>query len=181
MIACLIENRPLPNLKEIINRHLDFLPGWELIHLKPPIKNATDYNNLLTTVDFWKQFKTEYVLIFQHDSGLLKHGIEEFFGYSYVGAPWLKTASWARKDRAGGNGGLSLRRVEDHINVCKKRPYKSNMGNEDIYFTHNLPNVAPYEVCKKFSVETEFQLDTLGYHAINKHLTKEQVNQIMSL
>lgn len=181
MTAVLIENRPLPNLNEIIDRHLNFLPNWDFIHLKPPVKNAHDYNKLLTNPNFWKQFKTEYVLIFQHDSGLLKEGIDEFINldYDYYGAPWKDNAPWARKDRAAGNGGLSLRKVKPHIKVCTEKAYNYNMGNEDVYFSHNLPNVAPYEVCKKFSVETEYQLGTLGYHAIDKHLTKDQVDNIL--
>jgi hypothetical protein len=54
--------------------------------------------------------------------------------------------------------------------------------NEDIYFAHgcNLLNlkIAPVEVANKFSVETQFHLGSMGFHAIDKWLTKEECKQI---
>ena len=153
-------------------KHMPFLDGWEFVHINPPfIKSAQDYNNFLTSLTLWKSFKCEWVLIIQHDSGILRKGIEEFLDldHDYYGAPWGKNAPWARKDRAGGNGGISLRKVEPHIRLLEKKKYFPKDGNEDVFFTHNLPNVAPYEVCKRFSVETQFELGTFAYHAIDKY------------
>ena len=182
MVACLIENRNLPNLDEIISRHMYFLPDWDFKHLKPKIRNASDYNNLVTSEEFWEQFDCEWVLLFQHDSGLLRAGIEEFTkaGFDYYGAPWKKDAPWARKDRAGGNGGLSLRRVAAHKGFTKIMKYDAKFGNEDVMFSRFLPHVAPYSLCRKFSVETDFALDTLGYHAIDKYHNEDQVNLILN-
>ena len=98
--------------------------------------------------------------------------------YDYVGAPWRVDAPWARPDRAGGNGGISIRDVKAHAELCNKKRYNASEGNEGVWFTHNLTNVAPYEVCKAFGVETEFTLDTCTYHAIDKHLTPDQCNLI---
>jgi hypothetical protein len=194
--AVIVDTRPIS--REVIDRHLDYLPGWELVGFIQPnslevfreynakafiasrINNGADYNRLLTTPSFWeKLLKYDKVLIFQADSGLLRKGIDEFLDYDYVGAPWKANAPWARADRAGGNGGLSIRSPKNSLNLLLKKPYNPSYGNEDVYFTHNLSNVAPYETCRKFSVETEFQLDTLGWHAIDKHLTSTEVSKIL--
>lgn len=184
MIAVIVENRFNPS--EAIENHKKYLPGWEIKWVNDPcIKSANDYNNLLTSVKFWSEYQHyEKVLIFQSDSGLLREGVEEFMEYDYVGAPWKKNAPWSRLDRAGGNGGLSLRCPKKALNLINRLPYDPRYGNEDVYFTHYLEKVggkvAPYEVCKKFSVETEYQLGTFGYHAIDKHLSPSQCDTILN-
>ena len=161
---------------------MDYLPGWNLVHWdEAELRTAQDYNLLLTQQRFWKYFlKYDRVLIFQHDSGLLRKGIEEFLEWEYVGAPWKPEAPWARKDRKGGNGGLSIRCPKKSLNLIERFPYHPRMGNEDVYFSHYLERVAPYEVCRRFSVETVFELGTLAYHAIDKYLTPEQQKDIMN-
>lgn len=179
--AIIIENRNIKNLDKTIDNHMKFLPGWELIHLRPDhVKTRQDYNKLLTSYLFWAEHvRFKKVLIFQHDSEIFKPLDKCFLEYDFVGAPWYKGAFWARKDRAGGNGGLSVRDVQAHYDLTKKGRYNPGQYSaEDIFFSHCLPNVAPYEVCKRFSTETEFQLGTFGAHAINKHLNREQCNQI---
>ena len=121
--------------------------------------------------------------MFQHDSGLLREGIEEFLQWDYVGAPWKESAFWAHPKRKGGNGGLSLRNPKKALDLCQIRPNGPNIGKEDVYFTKYLElvkgNVAPYEVCRKFSCETVFELGTLGYHNISTHLSMDQCEKIM--
>lgn len=185
--AVIVENRLNDkDLAAVVKRHKDFLSNdWCIIPLKANIQSPADYNTFITSVRFWEPL-TEFnrVLIFQHDSGLLRTGIEEFMEYDYVGAPWKKEAPWARKDRAGGNDGLSLRCPKKSLDLIRESGYHPRHGNEDVWFTHNLEKVggvvAPYEVCKRFSVETEYQLGTLGYHAIDKHLSPKECEQIFS-
>lgn len=194
--ACIIETRALPNLIDIISSHMKHLEGWDLIVLgsennKEIIKeNFPDarfinvgfdidiftYNKLLTSVAFWRIFRCNKVLIFQHDSFIFKPLKNKFFKYDYVGAPW-------KFQTHGGNGGLSLRGVRAMISVCEKYTYNEEQhGNEDVYFSNHLALsggiLAPREICKEFSVESIFALNTFGYHAIEKHLTKEQVDKI---
>ncbi|MFY0653309.1 MAG: hypothetical protein JXQ96_14800 [Cyclobacteriaceae bacterium] len=177
--AVIIDNRDTVDLRETIKLHKVFLPDWDLKHYSNyHINNGNDYNKILTDYQFWANLDYDKVLIFQHDSMLLKEIPENMLNYSYVGAPWFKSAPWAREDRSGGNGGLSIRDVNAHKLYLSKNRYDSRFGNEDVFFTHNLPNVAPYEVCSKFSVETEFKLGTVGYHAIDKHLTPNECKQI---
>lgn len=176
--AIIIDNRTLPH--GVIERHSNYLPkDWEVVHVSNHnVKNWLDYNVLLTSERFWKAVPFEKVLIFQHDSGLLRQGIEEFLHWDYVGAPW-------KFQDHGGNGGLSLRTVKTMIETIAHTPYQPIIhGNEDVYFSNNIHRVggklAPREVCSKFSCESIFELGTLGYHAIDKHLNNEQVNQIMN-
>lgn len=184
--AVIVDNLLSPSeLETTIREHLAFLPGWSCKALSPAfIRSGPDYNNFLTSVAFWKPLQEfDRVLLFQHDTKILRLGIEDFLEYDYVGAPWKADAPWARKDRAGGNGGLSLRNPKKALNLILEEPYAARYGNEDVYFTHRLERVggvvAPYEVCSLFSCETEFKLGTLGFHAILKHLTPHEVEQII--
>jgi hypothetical protein len=133
-----------------------------------------DYNELLTSHAFWDKIDEENILIIQHDTNILRFGIEEFYQYDYVGAPW-------KFQQHGGNGGLSFRKKSTMLECIEKVPYNGT-DNEDVYFSNTLKllgkNLAPREVCEKFSCETIFKLGTLGYHAIEKYLTSEQCEQI---
>jgi len=174
-----IETRRLDGLKEKFNSFAKYLPGWHgifvgsnrnlsLIHDIPllvtidDINSLYEYNHVLTSSWFWEMFsKYDHVLICQHDSGLLREGIEEFLVWDYVGAPWPFMSY-------GGNGGLSLRKVETMKKITSKFHFNHQNGNEDIYFStimhDQLYNLAPRDVCAKFSVESAFVLGTLGYH-----------------
>ena len=177
--AIIIDNRPSKQLDETIQKHMDFLPDWDLKQINDiPINNGHDYNRVLTDYQFWANLQYDKVLIFQHDSMMLKKIPDEFLNYSYVGAPWKANAPWNTTDRRGGNGGISIRDVKAHRLFTSNNHYNPSKGNEDVWFSNNLPNVAPYEICCKFGVETEFKLDTCTYHAIDKHLTKDEYNQI---
>ncbi len=54
---------------------------------------------------------------------------------------------------------------------------------EDIFFClrmikHNAGRLAPFDVAKKFSVESKFELGTLGYHRIDAYLSEDEQKQI---
>jgi hypothetical protein len=174
--AIIIDNRNLPGLKDTIRNHMKFIPDWGFIHFKPDIKTIEDYNKLLTSIDFWESIPFDKVLIFQHDSMLLRSGIEEFLEWDYVGAPW-------KFQEHGGNGGLSLRSKSAMLECLLELPWNPSLQNEDVYFSNminRLPQLklAPREVCKKFACETIYEEGTLGYHAIEKYLTKSEVLKI---
>jgi hypothetical protein len=124
-----------------IARHKRFIPkSWDVIHIKPPyeggiyhIKTAQVYNSILTNPSFWRGCRFDRVLIFQHDSGLLKDGIEHFLEWDFIGA-WIKNIPGCL------NGGLSIRNPELMYEICSEHPYKGMAadGNEDIYFTNKM-------------------------------------------
>lgn len=177
----IVENRPHIDAKKILRDHKKYLSDdWETLwDPSPSIKSASDYNRLLTSENFWRKLiKYDRVLICQHDSGLLREGIEEFMKWSYVGAPWKVDAPW--NPGQGGNGGLSLRCPKESLRTIQIRPYDPKWGNEDCWFSRFMDGVAPRSVCQQFSVETEFKLGTLGYHAISKYLSDKECQLIIS-
>lgn len=196
--AVIVETRLIPNMECIIEKHMSFLPpDWGLTIFHSPLNETIlkgcfptanfvnlgfnfmtehQYNDLLTSAEFWNKLPYDKVLVFQTDSMLLREGIEEFLKWDYVGAPW-------KFQLHGGNGGLSLRTKSVMLDIISRFKFlRGYYGNEDIYFSNFIlkssHKIAPRSVCSKFSCETIFELGTLGYHAIEKHLTIEQVNQI---
>lgn len=180
-----MENRPLAGLADVISDHLKHLPGWEFEHVSGvPIQSNFDYNYVLTNPDFWFRFvHFDRVLIFQHDSKLLKAIDDEFLDYDYVGAPWRVDMPWRLASGAGGNGGLSIRNPRVMRSICQTYPY-DRTANEDVYFCGWLERlgfkIAPEEVCRRFSCESVFFLGTCGYHAIDKHLSAKDVELIQT-
>jgi len=144
--------------------------------------------------DFWKDyFDYERVLVFQMDSGLMRKGIEAFMEYDYVGAPCYNFV----KDQTIQNGGLSLRNPRIMEYICRMYGWKMDIQDmmvvgqystayffaEDIFFClrmikHNAGKLAPLEISKKFSVESRYELGSLGYHRIEAYLTEEEQQNI---
>ena len=186
----IVETRNINNIENIIKGHLKKLNNdWKLIifhgtnnfHLFKDLDaikhnlgtnfSIDQYNKLLSSAGFWFKIPYEKVLIFQHDSMLLRRGIESFLPWDYVGAPWPNPPN-------GGNGGLSLRSKSVMLKVIAKHKCDTN---EDVYFSRHVPEfgkLAPRYICEQFSCEMLFKLGTLGYHAINRHLTTQQCNLI---
>lgn len=136
------------------------------------------YNRLLTKPSFYRHFKTvDYVLIFQTDSMMFPHSpfsITDFFGYDYVGAPW-KWHTEADPTKRGGNGGLSLRKVDSMIHILETYPYLRDQPlNEDLYLC-NLPlKLPPLEVAQRFSVESLYYPCPLAVHKPWIYLSAEE-------
>jgi hypothetical protein len=197
MIAVIVETRINKALPDIILDHYKYLPDdCDLLFFTSeegfkyydnelentvfvdtqPIKSLNDYNKLLTSHDFWAGLPNEKALIFQHDSMLLRDGIEEFLEFDLVGSPW-------RFQQHGGNGGLTIRNPLVMREICKDFKWNPSLGYEDVYFSNVMYNndigeLAPREVCERFSCETIFKLGTLGYHAIDKYLPSNQCHLI---
>jgi hypothetical protein len=181
--AIIIDDR-IEVANKAIAEHKKFLPNdWEVLNIKPPyeggiysLRSPLSYNSVLTNPSFWRGCIFDRVLIFQHDSGLLKSGIEEFLEWDYIGAPW-------KFQEHGGNGGLSIRNPRVMFNICQKFKYNHEC-NEDVWFCNKMKelnmNIAPREVCSMFSVESIYKTGTLGYHAMDKYLSKIQVETILN-
>lgn len=143
-------------LKEVPNMIYKLLPQDNL--------TIPDYNDLMTSLTFYDEWKEyEYMLIFQTDTLLFPQSpfqIEHFLGYDYIGAPW----SWAPEQK-GGNGGLSLRRIQTMRRCLVVYPYPRGRGiNEDSFFS-NLPiQYPPRTIAKQFSVESDFYPCPFGIH-----------------
>jgi len=172
LAVSLIENDDIRY--DIALRHGLFLPDDSVYYFENRLSSINEYNKRLTSLEFWNQFEEENVLIIQHDSGILRKGIEDYFNYDFIGAPikWINFPAM--------NGGFSLRKKSAMIEVISKIKYRNE--NEDLYFCNGLKqlngNLPTFEVAQSFSCETMFNTGSLGYHAIEKYLTNEQINQI---
>jgi hypothetical protein len=198
LIAVIIESRPLRNIGQVIDNHMKNLPvGTPLWGFGHPdnfmcspylrywneirITSPQDYNEVLTSPSFWEKFLSfERVLIFQHDSEILRPGIEEFLStdIGYYGASWI----W--EPRYPGNGGLSLRDPKTMLEVCTHFPW-DGMNNEDVWickhmYEHEIGRLATVEEADKFSIEEKFILGSFGAHAIDRWLSAEETRIIRS-
>jgi len=140
--------------------------------------SLTEYNKLLTQSKFYEHFESEYVLIFQTDSMLFPQSIfdiSDFLGYDYVGAPW----QWAEKKDGGGNGGLSLRKVESFLNILEKHDYPLSVDVAEDLFFDSLPlKFAPFDVAQRFSVESVWYPAPFGCHKPWQYLKAEEYIQL---
>ncbi|PHH77615.1 hypothetical protein CDD82_3444 [Ophiocordyceps australis] len=76
-----------------------------------------------------------WLLIFQTDSMLCANSrfhVDSFLAYDWVGAPWVPDGHW------GGNGGLSLRRVEPILDVLHNQVRANDSEPEDVWLAERL-------------------------------------------
>lgn len=83
-------------------------------------RSVLTYNRLMLSIDFYERLRMyEYLLIYQLDAWVFSDELDMWCarGYSYIGAPFFN-------DRHelfpfAGNGGFSLRRIPDFINLLR--------------------------------------------------------------
>lgn len=193
--AVLVEFRVLPHLEFIVRNAIHKLgEGWShtivcgienhacfqfcnsipnVRIIKTKYHNLTQnyYSEFLCTKEFWDFFYGEKILIYQEDSCIFKHNVNDFLKFDYIGAPYSNVKS----TKYVGNGGLSLRTKKCMLDVIKAqplntftipeftRPYCTEMGlrycPEDVYFSINLQElnlgvVADWETAFMFSTES---------------------------
>lgn len=202
-ICAIVETRQIPNIRYIVENHVYYSGFKPMVfhgsdnskYMKHELKglgcsfellptttmSAMEYNSLLTLKEFWELIPAEKILIFQHDSLLLRKGIDEFMQYDFIGAPIIHE----QLGMPCMNGGLSLRSKSKMLDVIENIPYNPNIhGNEDIYFCRGIEKVGgklpTKEVAQLFSVETIFGLQSFGVHAIYKWFTEEQCREILN-
>lgn len=198
--AMIVDGRPIGD--DAVRRHTDLMDMnlWQLYVFspKPPVlsqdciwrlslvDSVRSYNWMMASRRLWFTLSHyRRVLVFQQDSGLLRRGIESFceLKFDYIGAPWRSDAPWAREDRRGGNGGLSLRNPRAALLTLLRHRYDPAQGSEDIFFSHKLKRVAPYDVCRAFATEAE-TVDAggalpYGWHAYDKHHGPEALSALL--
>lgn len=173
---------------------IKYIPGLEDAMKDKRMKSLFNMCLFMTEPDFWKQFfDYERVMMFHIDTAILKPGIEDYLQYDYIGAPCYNFV----KDQTIQNGALSIRNPKVMEYVCRMHGWKTDLQDmmvvgqyssasffaEDIFFClrmikYNIGNYAPFEVSKKFACEVKYELGTLGYHAIERYMTPEQVQEI---
>lgn len=154
------------NLSSSLSRHIksgklvltelpDFYPVYDSEALSQTLTNLTFYSEFLQPA--------EWVLLFQTDSMICsasEQSLDDWVekGYTWVGAPW-------NMDVIGGNGGFSLRHVPSIVKVLRNGTRKAGYFLwEDRWLCDQLTNIAPAQVSRTFSVESEYYERPLGYH-----------------
>lgn len=104
-------------------------------------KSIAGYNRLMLSQEFYLRFTDyEYILIYQPDAYVFRNDLEKWCekGYDYIGAPLVGThldqEYYPSLPMRVGNGGLSLRRVQAHLNYFegKKNVFNSKQIIERI-------------------------------------------------
>lgn len=201
----LIETREIPGIELIIKNHFEYFSSSvqepcaleifcseKMSHYYKNklgdgivcnlIEDEFDYNRLITSSTFWdclRQRGYKTVLIFQWDSLLLRDYRKDIIDdYAYIGAPWKPE----HIDIRGGNGGLSIRNVEEMFNITSRCPYnKKAHGNEDVYFSMFVENSRKLKNsdASQVFVEQVFSSSPLGIHAAYKWQSKENYDFIL--
>jgi hypothetical protein len=165
----------------------DFIKDWKNVNfIKYPYENITRefYAEMCCDADFYKNFKTEFMLKFECDTLIRKPIDEHFFQYSYVGAPWTgypndypDNPHIKVGNKLVGNGGFSLRNVKRMIEVCEKCPKLNKKLGEDVHLTNCLLEyeLPSKEIAKKFSVEWIYYDNPCGLHQIYRFHTIENI------
>ncbi len=172
------------------------LNGFDELMNNSKMKEILNYCLLMTSTDFWKTFNKFYrVLTFQMDSGILRNGIESFYDWDYIGAPCNSYVN----EYAILNGGLSLRNPRTMEYICRFHNWNTDLnelidlGNastasffaEDLFFSlrmikYNIGKYASIEYARLFSVESKYNLGSLGYHNPYPYLTEDEITTLMN-
>jgi hypothetical protein len=143
----------------------------------------SEYNLLLSSLDFWNLLKGKKILIYQEDSIIFKKNINDFLFWDYIGAPWPLHQNDNKS--CVGNGGISLRTREVMIKIINTINIKNTVFNsstlkyitnsklicppEDVYFTKNMEDfkiglLADKTSASFFSTESIVNLDSFAGH-----------------
>ena len=144
------------------------------------------YNTMLSSAYFWNLLQGEKILIYQEDSFIFKHNINDFMQWDYVGAPFAQQSAVGPHNV--GNGGLSLRTKSVMLQVIQQCPIETETTNsafvtaymkhatlkilpEDIYFSQviqreRLGKVADVKSAALFSSETVYNAHSFGMHCM---------------
>ena len=157
-------------IKKGLNEHIES-GKIRMTNLGKENLSIKDYNNLLTSKNFWNQINGENILIFQTDTCLCsknKHKIYDILKYDYVGAPWKSK----KMPKLGGNGGLSFRKKSKMLQECSK--YKK--GNEDVFYSSRNFSYPNKKTSQNIFVETIFSDNPFGVHKVWNYIKGNKLN-----
>lgn len=149
--------------------YYDKIANYNFSHLRcneEYFKNRRQYSNLCEVWEFYDACREyEYMLIYQYDAWVFEDKLEYFMnkGWDYVGAPHICIKG---KPTEVGNGGLSLRKIDKFIKICKETNFKQSKLMEDRFWGNilkdkmNLPSIEEaYEFSIQDNVELGFEVN----------------------
>lgn len=168
--------------------------GIQQIKISEGNMTIQQYNNLLTSFEFWDKFKQyDRVLIFQTDTCMMREGIEEFLQYDLIGAPWID--GWSKRiypvNLICGNGGFTIRNPKLMAKICKNPNPLYNKVPEDYFFSahvYDLAKVMPnirvprsIEEASRFCSETIANENSMAIHAAYKFHNMETMKKLLKI
>jgi hypothetical protein len=210
----LIEPRRHPHLEFVLRNALFFLgPHWSVtwfhgsgnielvqeMHEKiGPITaidlgvkdlDTREYNKLKKQAWTWENVPSENIMWLEPDCLICRKGIDEYFAFDYIGAPW-KSQYWMAPNCRIGNGGLSFRRRSAMLEIASNcNPSHQVVYCEDMYFAMNMSmrnridpghfNLPDYETARSFSVESIWHPRPLGLHKTWNYLKTEYLRTLL--
>jgi len=151
--------------------------------------SVATYNTLMLSQWFYELFTSwDYMLLFQLDAWILGGDLESWLlrGHSYIGAPWANPLSSQTFSisHGVGNGGLSLRRVQDMLKILGSLRYKlvpvfspSELASEGLLFQQYLDYhilLRPLVFSKRFG---RVLLRSTGHHNTLNYFARVGVNE----
>jgi len=159
-IVCCKENEQF--IRTILGKHeqsTHFIVPWDTNSHRDIAR--PEYNTLMKDPEFWNQVRADYVLSIQTDCYLRKPLPDILWTLDYVAAPW----AW--KPWVVGGSGLTFRRRQAVIEMCKKG--FTRIIAEDEFFAIQCAatkrKVLPLEEAEHIFAESRFvSEDPVGVH-----------------
>lgn len=158
-VVCSKENEEF--IRSILGRHAE-TTNWHIpFDINPGYEKARDdYNVWMTNPNFYEQIPADFILTVQTDCWLRKPLPEILWTLDYCAAYW----GWQPNDVGG--GGLTWRRREAVIQMCRARKNKGT--SEDVFFSQMCrfmdAKVLSYEEGKDIFCESVIGENAVGVH-----------------
>lgn len=156
-------------------------PNINVIKLDIDVMTHSQYNDFLTSYDFWNKLQGEKILMYQECSVIFRKNIKDFIHYDYIGIPFSKYKN--DSNNLAGNGGFSLRTKSIMIKILNTVSPSNTVYNhdileymkqnnlssppEDVYYTKNIQElgiglIANKETSNNFVFENIYNENSLG-------------------
>lgn len=150
-------------IRDILGKHVettDLRVLWDnnIDHLTA----QQEYSALFQNHEFWESINAEFILSVQTDCYLRKPLPDLLWEIDYAASPW----AW--KPWVVGGSGLTFRRKEAVVDMCKRVFMKGKKVAEDEFFAHMCivakKKVLPLEIAETIFSESRFVDDPVGVH-----------------
>lgn len=163
--------------------------------------DPSGYNRFLTSLDFWKLFNGEKLLIYKEDSVIFKNNINDFLNFDFIGASFSKSKNDNITPNSVGDGGFSIRtkhimvKIINFISINHTDFHASTLqyiknnkltyAPEDVYFSKNMQDfnigkVADWETANRFSTGLHvYNPESFGGRKFWASLKNEKIKSII--
>ncbi len=124
-----------------------------------PEQGREEYNTLLQTEQFWKGIDAKWILTVEMDCYLLRKLPNEMFEYDYVASHW----AW---DKTSQGGGLSLRKKESMLEICRQKC--KTYPAQDVWVNNGCKQVG-LKTPKYVDFENWFVESCYSFHPVGVH------------